>query len=41
MNKWEYRKKWYGEDEAQAKAAIAEAEPKSNDDIMGFGGGVT
>ena len=41
MNKWEYRKKWYGEDEEQAKAAIAEAEPKSNDDIMGFGGGVT
>ncbi|MBR3741026.1 MAG: phage portal protein [Selenomonadaceae bacterium] len=34
MKKWEYRVKWYGEDEGTAKAMV-ENEP-SNDEIMGF-----
>lgn len=40
MQKWEYRVKWYGEDEATAKAAIAANQ--TNDELMGFrpfGGG--
>ena len=39
MSKWEYRKKWYGEDEKTAKKAIAdmaaEAEP-DDDELIGF-----
>ncbi|HWQ76566.1 MAG TPA: hypothetical protein VN441_14735 [Syntrophomonas sp.] len=35
MQKWEYRCKWYGEDEATAKAMI---QPEDND-LMGFPGG--
>ena len=38
MAKWEYRMKWYGEDEKTAKANVASvdgAEP-DDDDIMGF-----
>lgn len=34
-NKWEYRVKWYGEDEATAKAMVAKEE--NPDQIMGFG----
>ena len=37
MLKWEYRVKWYGEDEETAKAVVAEE--RSNDSWMGFGGG--
>lgn len=37
MQKWEYRVKWYGEDEAAAKA-IAGGE-RTNDELMGFGDG--
>ncbi len=36
MPKWEYRAKWYAEDEKTAKAMIQETQ--SNDDVMGFGG---
>lgn len=38
MRKWEYRMKWYGEDEATAKAVIAEIESgeESDDALMGF-----
>lgn len=38
MRKWEYRKKWYGEDEQTAKAVIAEieADEPSDDALMGF-----
>ena len=39
MAKWEYRKKWYGEDETTAKKAItamaADEEP-DDDELMGF-----
>ena len=35
MQKWEYRMKWKGEDEATAKAMVG-AEV-SNDKLMGFG----
>lgn len=35
MQKWEYRKKWYGEDDATAKSMVAEE--KSDDELMGFG----
>lgn len=34
MQKWEYRVKWYGEDEATAKAMTQE--PMTDDEIMGF-----
>jgi A118 family predicted phage portal protein len=34
MQKWEYRKKWYGEDEETAKKMVAQ-EP-ADDDLMGF-----
>lgn len=37
MQKWEYRKKWYGEDEETAKKMVAKN--MSDDDYMGFGGG--
>ncbi len=37
MQKWEYRKKWYGEDEETAKKMIAVSQ--TDDDLMGFGGG--
>lgn len=33
LQKWEYRAKWYGEDEATARAMVA----KDSDSIMGFG----
>ena len=36
MQPWEYRVKWYGETEADAKAVLAERE--NDDDLMGFGG---
>lgn len=41
MSKVEYRMKWYGEDEATAKAKIAEAkgETQEEDDILGFSKG--
>ena len=35
MQKWEYRKKWYGEDEATAKSMVAKEQ--TDDEIMGFG----
>ena len=34
MQKWEYRMKWYGEDEKTAKAMVAE---QSDNSLMGFG----
>lgn len=34
MAKWEYRKKWYGETEEQAKAAVAANEPPSDDELL-------
>jgi A118 family predicted phage portal protein len=37
MQKYEYRVKWYGEDEATAKKMIAQQ--LSNDELMGFRGG--
>lgn len=38
MSKWEYRMKWYGEDEATAKKKIAEMdEAPTDDEILGFG----
>lgn len=36
MQAWEYRVKWYGEDEAAAKAALAGR--RSDEEWMGFGG---
>ena len=36
MQKWEYRVKWYGETEEDAKKALADGEP-TDDDLMGFG----
>ena len=36
MHKWEYRTKWYGEDEKTAKKAVGEAEQMSDDELMGF-----
>lgn len=36
MAKWEYRKKWYGETEEQAKAAIAELNVPTDESILGF-----
>lgn len=35
MQKWEYRVKWYGEDEQTAKRMTADAQ--TDDEIMGFG----
>lgn len=36
MKKWEYRVKWYGEDEATAKAMVGEASELTDDEILGF-----
>lgn len=36
MAAWEYRVKWYGETEEQAKKILVEMKSKSDDDIMGF-----
>lgn len=36
MLPWEYRVKWYGEDEATAKKKLGEVENMSDDDLMGF-----
>lgn len=36
MMKWEYRVKWYGEDEETAKRILDEAKEKSDDEIMNF-----
>lgn len=35
MQKWEYRVKWYGESEEEAKARLADGEP-TDDELMGF-----
>lgn len=42
LSKWEYRAKWYGEDEETAKAKIQEAknESQTDDEILGFNGGM-
>ena len=40
MNAYEYRMKWYGEDEETARAKSDEAKQKSDNDIMGFGSGL-
>lgn len=34
MQKWEYRRKWYGETEAQAKAAVAAMAPPSDEELL-------
>lgn len=36
MLPWEYRVKWYGEDEATAKKKLGEIEDMSDDEILGF-----
>lgn len=36
MNKWEYRVKWYGEDEATAKKMLQEMQGPTEDEILGF-----
>lgn len=36
MQKWEYRKKWYGESEAKAKAMTQQQTGLSDDELMGF-----
>ena len=36
MMPWEYRVKWYGEDEKTARNILAEKESESDDKIMGF-----
>ena len=36
MQPWEYRVKWYGESEEQAKSILAEGSTLSDDEIMGF-----
>ena len=36
MQKWEYRVKWYGETEKEAKKILEDGEP-DDDDLMGFG----
>ena len=36
MMKYEYRMKWYGEDEATAKAKLKEGQDPTDDQIMGF-----
>lgn len=38
MQKWEYRVKWYGETEEEAKKILADGEP-TDDELMGFGDG--
>lgn len=38
MQKWEYRVKWYGESELEAKERLADGEP-DDDELMGFEGG--
>ena len=35
MQKWEYRVKWYGESEEEAKKRLADGEP-TDDELMGF-----
>ena len=37
MQKWEYRVKWYGESEEEAKAMVSTG--LTDDELMGFGGG--
>lgn len=36
MKKWEYRVKWYGETEEQAKAIVGDETEKSDDEILDF-----
>lgn len=36
MQKWEYRKKWYGESEAKAKQMTQQSTGLSDDELMGF-----
>lgn len=36
MQKWEYRAKWYGEDEATAKKMVAQEEEPDDDEVFGF-----
>lgn len=36
MKKWEYRVKWYGETEEQAKAMVGEEDEQTDDEIMNF-----
>lgn len=36
MNKWEYRVKWYGEDEVTAKKMLQEMAMPADDEILGF-----
>lgn len=36
MNKWEYRVKWYGEDEVTAKKMLSEMQGPTDDEILGF-----
>jgi len=38
MQKWEYRVKWYGETEVQAKKILAESQSMTDDQILGFDG---
>ena len=35
MQKWEYRVKWYGESETDAKQRLADGDP-TDDELMGF-----
>lgn len=35
MQRWEYRVKWYGESEADAKRRLADGDP-TDDELMGF-----
>lgn len=37
MQKWEYRAKWYNEDEATAKKMVAQEEEPDDDEVFGFG----
>lgn len=37
MQKWEYRVKWYGETEVQAKKILGETKTMTDDEILGFG----
>lgn len=36
MQKWEYRKKWYGESEAKAKSMVQGNNSLTDDELMGF-----
>lgn len=36
MQKWEYRAKWYGEDEATAKKMVAQEEEPDDEEVFGF-----